>query len=180
MSEINQQVTNMSLNASALKDKIKSATDNLDDPKKALDAFWDAVKDYIEGNAEPTYSWSAVAPTVPPTPDPTVQWVGKVKPSGKLELSKADTPESACSMLSGSMNTQIATWIIQPPSGFAVSPLLMIPAINISVSGATDRDSALLSLATDIITGIQGAHATPAVSGSHGSYVGGGSLIGVL
>ena len=86
----------MSLNASALKDKIKSANDNLDDPKKALDAFWDAVKEYVEGNAEPTYSWSAVAPTVPPTTDPTVQWVGKVKPSGKLELSKADVPESAC------------------------------------------------------------------------------------
>ena len=49
----------MALVAAALANKIKSANDGISVPKDALDMFWDAVCEYVEANAQVTYTWVA-------------------------------------------------------------------------------------------------------------------------
>lgn len=168
----------MALVADALANKIKSANDGMDVPKDALDMFWDAVCEYVEANAQVTYAWVAMSSSVPPTPDPMITWVSKIKTVGKLSLCNLNTPDEALAAMSAQMNTAASLWQVEPPAGFSLSPMFIIPTIKLNKSGATDRDSALLSIATDIINGIKAA--TTATSGTHGVYTGAGTFTSIM
>lgn len=160
----------MAMSVSGLADAIKSGNQGKDNPSDALSSFWKAVCDYVEANAEVTYAWVAATTTTPPTPDPVTSWKGTIKTSGSLSLCNLNTPDAALAAMSAQMNAAAALWVVEPPAGFSLSPMLVIPTINLTKSGATDRDAAMKSIVTDIINGIK--MATPASSGSHGSYVG--------
>jgi len=160
----------MAMSISGLTEAIKSGNQGKDNPSDALSSFWKAVCDYVESNAEVVYAWAAATTSTPPTPDPMTSWTGTIKTSGNLSLCNLNTPDTALAAVSSQMNAAAALWVVEPPAGFSLSPMVIIPTINLTKSGATDRDTALKSIATDIINGIKAA--TPASSGSHGSYVG--------
>ena len=168
----------MSLVAKDLANAIKAKNEGLTDPGAAITAFWDAIKEYVEKNAEVIYTWSAVDSTS--SPDPTTTWTGRIITSGSLSPSGKDTAAGALSKTSEDMNVNVNEWTIKPPSDFSVSgPTIKGSSISMKASGATDRDSALLAISEDIIEGIKAA-IPPIMSGSHGSYTGattGGKII---
>jgi hypothetical protein len=160
----------MAMNSSGLADKIKSKTENMDTPEKANNALWEAICEYVEANAEVVYQWAAVDPSG--FPDPTITWTGTIITGGSLFPNGMTTPETALSRLSSDMNANVMTWTVKPAPGFATSgPTITGPTINIKMSGAEDRDSALESLSSDIIEGIRAA-IPPTHSGIHGAYTG--------
>lgn len=154
---------------SGLANAIKAKTEQINNTS-ALSALWTAVCEYVASNADVVYQWSAVSPEG--DPDPQVTWTGKILTGGNLTLSMANTPAAALSNLSLQMNTQVMTWTVIPAPGFATAgPTITAPSINIKPSMATERDEALLSIATDIITGIKAA-IPPIHSGAHGAFTG--------
>lgn len=156
--------------AQALANAIKSGTQDLTDPGQAVNAFWKSVCNYVEANAEVIYGWAAVNSV--PSPDPVVTWTGTIITAGSLSPCGESTPAAALSSVSASMNANIMTWTVKPAAGFTVSgPTITAPAISLQQSGATDRDAALLSIASDIIKGIQAA-IPPVMAGAHGAYTG--------
>lgn len=166
----------MSLTKQGLASAIKDKTNNIADPQQAIDALWSAICDYFESNAEVNYGWSAVNPTG--SPDPEVMWTGSIKTSGSLTLTNADTPESALSSFSSMLNTQIATWVVEPPTGYSLTPMFIIPTVNLGISKADDRDSALEAFAGYIIEGV--VQATLSTAGTHGAYTGTGTFTNIV
>lgn len=165
----------MALTKQGLASAIKEKTSNIADPQQAINALWSAICDYFESNAEVSYSWSAVNPSG--TPDPEVMWIGNIKTSGSLTLTNAATPEQALSLLTSMLNTQIATWVVEPPAGYSLTPMLIEPMINLGVSKADTRDSALEAFAGYIIEGV--VKATSSTSGTHGAYSGTGTFTNI-
>ena len=160
----------MAMDSSGLANKIKSKTEQLDTPEKANNALWEAICEYVEANAEVVYQWSAVDPDG--SLDPTTTWTGTIITGGSLSPNGMKTPEAALSQLSSDMNSNVMTWTVKPDPGFSTSgPTITGPTINIKMSMAEDRDSALESISSDIIDGIKAA-IPPVHSGSHGAYTG--------
>ena len=62
------------------------------------------------------------------------------------------------------------TWRIVWPAGFTLSPAFIIPTINITPSMATEQQSAMLSVCSQIIAGLK--QATPTASGNHVAFTG--------
>lgn len=171
----------MALIAEDLVKKLGSFTESTE-PGQAMTDFWGVIKEYIEENAEPTYAWVATLPPPVSTPDPIISFTGKIQPTGELVLpglSGASDAAAALGILATAMNTSMMTWIIEPPEGFVLTPILVIPSIVLTPSMTSDRNLALKHLAEEIIAGIKGPHATPATSGIHGPFSGNGALVGI-
>jgi hypothetical protein len=167
----------MAMNSSGLANKIKSKTEQADTPEKANNALWEAICEYVEANAEVVYQWAAVNPIG--SPDPTITWTGTIITGGFLFPNGMTTPETALFKLSADMNANVMTWTVKPAPGFATfGPTITGPTINIKMSGAGDRDSALESISSDIIDGIKAA-IPPVHSGVHGVYTG-ATISGVI
>lgn len=153
-----------------LAEKIKEKTEQVDTPEAANNALWEAICEYVEAKAEVKYQWSAVNPSG--TPDPVLTWTGTIITGGSLSPNGMKTPETALSRLSADMNANVMTWTVNPAPGFVTAGSTIInPAINIKMSMARDRDSALESFSSDIIEGIRAA-IPPTHSGIHGAYTG--------
>lgn len=146
--------------------------------------MWNAICNYVELNAQVLYSWVAVSASVPPTPDPMVvvpatinTAPGRILSLPGIELARDAT--SALAIISAGMNLAAATWMINFPIGFLVSPCFVIPTIVLTPSMLNEQDLALNFLCTQIIMGIKAA--TPAMAGSHlGIYTGGGVFTSIL
>ena len=152
--------------ASAIISSVSGSTDAYDANSK----FYKALCDYVEGNAEVYYSWSAALTSPPFTPDPMVIIKATIKTTGSLSPNGATTCETALSMFSADLNRNAALWQIIFPAGFTLTPAFVIPTINITPSMATEQQSAMIAVCTQIIAGIK--QATPTASGSHISFVG--------
>ena len=139
------------------------------DAASALQKFWKAVCDYVSQNANVYYSWTAALTVEPFTVDPTLVMECKVNASGTLSPCHLTDNVAALSAMSTQMNANAATWTITPKnsatSSFSVTPMFIIPSINLSVSKINDPDSALEFICNQIIMGIK--MATPANTGSH-------------
>lgn len=160
----------MAMEAQGLANMIKAKTQDITSPEAANNALWEAICEYVESNAEVLYQWSAVDSSG--MSDPTVSWIGKIKTSGNLVPCGCNTPEEALSSVSRSMNNNVNAWTIIPAPGFSTSgPTISNSSIELKKSMASNRDAALLSIATDIVAGIQAA-IPPTHSGAHGSYTG--------
>ena len=168
----------MAMTATAMANSIKSSIYQVNDPSSAIALFYSALCDYVEANAEVFYSWVAAQPGTPPTPDPLTVIKAQILCNGNITLSGATDPSAACSAFSNLLNAAAATWIIKFPTGFALSPCFVIPTISISPSGATDMDTAWSIVCAQIIMGIKTA--TPAMTGSHGSFVGSGTFTSIV
>lgn len=159
----------MAMTPPAMANAIKSAINKIDDPSQSINKFYKALCDYVEQNAMVIYAWVGIQPGTPPVPDPTVVINAKIKTAGSISLSQANNPAAACSMFSQALNTAAATWMIQFPAGFALTPCFVIPTIVITPSGANNRDVAWLAVCSQIIAGIK--LATPTALGSHGGFL---------
>ena len=152
--------------ASAIISRISGSTDAVD----ANNKFYSALCEYVEGNAEAYYSWSAALTSTPYTPDPQVIIKATIKTTGSLSPSGATTCETALSIFSADLNRNAALWQVVWPAGFSLSPAFVIPTINITPSLATEQQSAMISVCSQIIDGIK--QATQSATGSHVSFVG--------
>jgi hypothetical protein len=150
--------------ASAIISSISGSTDAYD----ANNKFYKALCDYVEGNAQVFYSWAAVNPSG--SPDPQVIIEAKIKTTGSLSPNGATTCEAALAQFSADLNRNAAMWSIVWPAGFGLSPAFVIPTINITPSMATEQQSAMLSVCTQIISGLK--QATQTAAGAHTAYVG--------
>jgi hypothetical protein len=152
--------------ASAIISGVSGSTDAYD----ANNKFYKALCDYVEGNAQVFYGWTAFLTSTPFSPDPQVIIEAKIKTTGSLSPNGATTCESALSLFSADLNRNAALWQIIFPAGFSLSPAFVIPTINITPSMATEQQSAMLAVCTQIIAGLK--QATPTAAGTHASFVG--------
>ncbi len=160
--------------ASAIISKVSGSTDAYD----ANNKFYSALCDYVEGNAEVYYGWTAFLTSMPYSPDPQTIIKATIKTTGSLSPNGATTCESALSMFSADLNRNAAMWSIVWPTGFSLSPAFVIPTINITPSMATEQQSAMIAVCTQIIAGIK--QATPTASGTHISYAGTASFTQII
>jgi uncharacterized membrane protein YdcZ (DUF606 family) len=124
----------------------------------------------VEGNADVYYSWTAALTSPPFTPDPMVIIKATIKTTGSLSPSGATTCEAAMAQFSADLNRNAVLWQIIWPAGFSLSPAFVIPTINITPSMATEQQSAMLSVCSQIIAGLK--LATPTAAGTHAAYTG--------
>ena len=150
--------------ASAIISSVSGSTDAYDANSK----FYKALCDYVEGNAQIFYGWAAVDPKG--SPDPQVIIEAKIKTTGSLSPNGATTCDAALAQFSADLNRNAALWQIVWPAGFGLSPAFVIPTINITPSMATEQQSAMLSVCTQIIAGLK--QATQTAAGAHAAYVG--------
>jgi hypothetical protein len=158
--------------ASAIISSVSGSTDAYDANSK----FYKALCDYVEGNAQVFYGWAAVNPLG--SPDPQVVIEAKIKTSGSLSPNGATTCEAAMAQFSADLNRNAALWQIVWPAGFSLSPAFVIPTINITPSMATEQQSAMIAVCTQIIAEIK--QATPTASGTHISYAGTASFTQII
>ena len=151
--------------ANAIIGSVSGSTDASDANSK----FYKALCDYVEGNAQVFYAWAGVNPSSG-SPDPQVIIKATIKTAGSLSPNGATTPAAAMSLFSADLNRNAALWQIVWPAGFSLSPAFVIPTINITPSMATEQQSAMVAVCTQIIAGLK--LATPAAGGTHAAYVG--------
>ncbi len=157
---------------------MKAATEGAVEPASALTALGNAIADYVKDNAEILFSWTAAMVNPPFTPDPTVIANGEIVDlTIVLTPSMATTQPAALSALAGEIQAGFMTGMYNiTDSGFATSPAVMadIPPLTISIM-ASDRDSAYLQLANQIIDWITAYVPATPCAGTHGNYTGSGS-----
>lgn len=153
---------------SAMANFIIGQIQGIDNASSAINTFYSALCSYCEANMEIQYSWAATTPPPVSSPDPMMLLSCKVKTTGSMSPSGANTPEAANSMFSATLNQNAALWQVVWPSGFALTPAFVIPTITITPSGATTMNDAWLAVCTQIIAGLKAA--TPTATGVHGSF----------
>lgn len=152
--------------ASAIISNVSGCTDAAD----ANNKFYKALCDYVEGNAQVFYGWVAFLTSTPFSPDPQVIIEAKIKTTGSLSPSGATECGAAMAQFSADLNRNAALWQIVWPAGFNLSPAFVIPTINITPSMATEQQSAMVAVCTQIIAGLK--LATPSAAGTHAAYAG--------
>lgn len=165
------------LEASGMANQIIGEIDQCTDPVQANNGFYKGICDYVESNAQVFYSWVAANPSSG-SPDPIVVIEAKLKTTGSLSPSGATDTSSALAALSSVLNANAALWTVEWPSGFSLSPAFDIPTINLTASGATDRQAALEHICQEIINGIK--QATPSAVGSHSAFVGAATFTKII
>lgn len=159
----------MAMNPDSMASAIISAVSGIDKPEDAMKTFYSALCEYIEGNAQVFYSWSATTPPPSSSPDPMVLLDCKIKTSGSLSPSGQDTPEGALGALSGDLNKNVSSWQVVWPFGFYILPAFIIPTISITPSMKDNQKDAWLSVCTQIIDGLKQATPGP-LPGVHGGF----------
>lgn len=167
----------MAMTPNGMANAIISSVSGSTDASDANSKFYKALCDYVEGNAQVFYGWAAVNPSSG-SPDPQIMIEAKIKTSGSLSPNGATTPGEAMSLFSVDLNKNASMWSITWPAGFSLSPAFVMPTINITPSMATDQQSAMLAVCTQIIAGLKTA--TPAASGSHAAFVGSASFMQII
>ena len=160
----------MAMTPNGMASKIIESVYNCTDAYDANNRFYKALCEYVEENAQVTYSWIAFLTSTPYSPDPQTIIEAKIKTTGYLRPNGATTCETALAQFSADLNRNAALWQIIFPSGFSLTPALVIPTINITPSMATEQRSAMISVCAQIIEGLK--LATQSASGIHGPYSG--------
>lgn len=150
--------------ASAIISRISKSADASDANSK----FYSALCDYVEENAQVFYGWNAVDPNGTTDPQTTIE--AKIKTSGSLSPNGATTCETALAQFSADLNQNASSWQIIWPAEFSLSSAFVIPTINITPSMATEQQSAMLAVCTQIIAGLK--QATQTATGTHSEYEG--------
>jgi hypothetical protein len=158
----------MAMTPNGMANAIISSISQSDNASDANNKFYKALCDYVEGNAQVFYSWAAVNPSG--SPDPQVIIEATIKTTGSLSPNGATTCDAALAQFSADLNRNASLWQIVWPAGFGLSPAFVIPTINITPSMATEQQSAMVAVCTQIIAGLK--LATPSAAGTHAAYAG--------
>lgn len=173
----------MAMIASDLRDAISASILNQTQSSVALQLLGDTIASYILENNEVLFSWVATDPEQ--LPDPTIVANGKLQNiTFTLTPSGLSTQATAIPYLEGEFiaGLSASTYIITD-SGFSVSPGATsssptITTLNLIVSG-TERQEVLLQFASKIINWVKAQVPTAPCSGSHGKYVGAGTVTSI-
>lgn len=176
----------MPLVATALRDDMLAATLNKDPAATAMSDLGTAIADYIKSNALVNFAWVATNPAPPNNPDPQTTATGEITVLVTvLTPSGATGQPAAIAALRGELIVGMTAALYNiTESGFitvaaAMSSSPSLSALVIVVSG-DDRDAAFLQLANDIVTWVKAQVPTAPCAGSHGVFVGAGTVTGIL
>ncbi len=138
-----------------------------------------AIGSYIVSNAELDYDWTGVN-TVAPFDTENIPTTGEILThSISLTLSEATAPVEGLTHLASEITTGIrsATYNITAP-GWSTAPLPCsdIPDLALSIDGTDIRESAFSQLASQICDWIWAYAPAAPNAGSHGTYVGTGTV----
>ena len=160
----------MAMNAVDMKDYIISKMNR--EAGSAIAAnkkFGDAILEYIIGNMDITYGWSARNPSSGAT-DPITSFTATLSGEGTL------APSGSFTIFLVNLTTLIKTSIvIMPPAGFSLAPLTYNPdgVITASMGNENSQDAGILRLCVQIIASLILSFPNPAaVSGSRGAFAG--------
>jgi hypothetical protein len=156
--------------AADMKDAIIAKMANEADSATAANKkFGDAVLEYIIGNMDITYSWSATNPSSGTT-DPVTTFKGSLSGSGILQVSGSfPLFLVALAVLIKSSLT------ISAPAGFSVTPLAFNPAdvITATMANETTQDTAMEHFCSQVIASLKNSFANPTpATGSHAAFIG--------
>ena len=174
----------MSLNTNDLKDTMKDSVNNLTDSSAAMTALGNAIANYILNNIEFVFAWTATNSVSPYDVENTT-------PSGEMitliiTLSPSGSTDSSTSL--SQFGSQITTGIQSgtlniTEAGYTTTPVTWsnIPVLSISMNQETTPDAAFLSISNQIIDWLTDSGNKPSAScaGSHGTYVGAGTVSSV-
>lgn len=170
------------LNANSLAADMKNAVNNKTDASLALQSLSSAISDYVKTNAQIMFNWVAVSPTG--VPDPVTVASGRfsmfpvtLTPSGTSDY-QASQQQFASQCNSGfSLSVYNIT-----DAGFSTAPAIAgtsIPLV-LSIPETADFDTAINTLASNIVDWIKQQILSVPVSGSHGVYVGAGLATSIV
>lgn len=152
----------------------------------ANERFGNSAATYIKDNAEITFSWVAALPYPPYTSDPQTQATGEIVfLEFNITPSYTNTKESAhnhlkTQLISGMMNAMYNI----TEAGFSTTQASMSssPTINnliLEANGSTPMD-AMTEMCQSIIDWVKQLAPVAPCAGSHGSYVGNGTVIQII
>lgn len=158
-----------------LESAMKAAVNGMTDPAAANTALGNAISNYINTNAEVTFSWAAAQTAPPPptgAPDPLLVANGKVSgvaivltPSGSTDAA-ASQAALASSIVAG---VSAGTYTVSDP-GFSVSPgsLATAPTISsLALSPTGQAEGGMLDIATKIVTWLKTLIPAAPCGGTH-------------
>jgi len=171
------------LNATALKNAILSEIANLTDAGTALQKLGTAIGDYIASNAVVAFTWVAVNP-VGGAPDPVASASG-----GITTMTVALTPaygvvdhNVAQAHLETECNAALSLALYNiTDAGFSTAPVVfgVVDSLNLTVSKTSDSDIAIGELAENIIDWIKSQKPVAPCAGTHGVFVGTGTVLSI-
>lgn len=170
------------LNANSLAADMKNALNNKTDASLALQSLSSAISDYVKTNAQIMFNWVAVSPTG--VPDPVTVASGRfsvfpvtLTPSGTSDY-QASQQQFASQCDSGFSSSVYNI----TDAGFSTAPATAgtsIPLV-LSIPETADFDTAINTLASNIVDWIKQQILSVPVSGSHGVYVGAGLATSIV
>ena len=165
----------MAMSSKAMADFIMGKVRGCTEAGEANYNLFNALCDYCEKEMEINYGWVGLDPMS--VPDPETSIVCSVKATGSISPCGGNTAESALSVFGNNLNSQISLWQVVWPSGFSLSPALIIPNIVLSPTYAETMEEAWEGLCSQIIKGLKVA--TPAATGTHSSFTGSATFISI-
>lgn len=179
----------MPLLATSLKSALEAATEAVDNVDDALTSLGDAIADYVKDNAVVNYGWVAVNPAG--APDPVVAATGEitvfeVSLSVIKSASGAPAPAGIILMQTALITSMTAGLHNITQSGFVTvpSPMASSPSLALlsfaGVQGKDNRSDAYTELSNAIVTWVKAQVPTMPVAGTHGVFVGTGTLVSIL
>jgi hypothetical protein len=180
----------MALYANTLKNLIKENLKEATTAEDALKIFGDTISDYILDNAVFSFSWSATQTIHPYNPDPVTTASGKfisllitITPSGATNATDANIflkNRIVAGMQNASYNITSSGFTT---SSGSMSTAPTLNSLNLSPSGETNQDDALLDRCTKIINWVKQLKPTAHCSGTRiaGSitYAGAGTVTNI-
>lgn len=171
------------LNASDLKSAIFAEIANLTDAGTALQKLGNAIANYVKVNAEISFSWIAVNP-VGGAPDPTTSAAGAITSMAISLTPSYGTVDHnvAQAHLQDECNAALSISVYNiTDAGFSTAPAafgIVIPLL-LSLPQTSDSDAAIGELAANIVDWIKSQVPALPVPGTHGAFVGAGTVISI-
>ncbi len=176
----------MALNATDLKNQIKTDLLNKDNATDALNQLATTCSTYIKTNAEITFVWTAALVNPPNTPDPITVAIGEI-----ITLEFTLTPSLATTQPEGilTLKNQLIIGLTAAiynitEIGFSTQPGAMstspsLTSLTLTISGDS-QDTAIEQLASGIIDWVKLQVPIAPCSGTHGVYTGAGLVSSIL
>lgn len=170
------------LNAESLKTEILDEIANLIDADEALQKLGVVISEYFKNNAEISFMWIATNP-VGGAPDPTTSANGSIL-SVAFSLTPSHEIDSSASKAHFESECNSALSLAQfniTDAGFSTAPAVFgsVLPLSLSIPETDNSNEAILGLSESIVDWLKSQIPASPVSGTHGVYVGTGTVISI-